>query len=80
MDFTILPGEDRVSRGVYDPVRGISAIGTRDMREQRGSSATYDGGPLFRAQVCVWIWRKLAVSKGLEFSRLYAKSLLVIGR
>ena len=37
MDFAALPGEDRVSRGVCDPVRGVLVIGTRDMREQRGS-------------------------------------------
>ena len=37
MDFAVLPGAGRVSRGVCDPVREGLAIGSQDMEEERSS-------------------------------------------
>lgn len=41
-------------------------------------NSTHDGGLLFRAEVCIWIRRELAMSESLDFSLLYADFLLVI--
>lgn len=42
-------------------------------------NATYDGRPLFRAKMRIWIRWKLAMSEGLKTSLLYAESVIVIG-
>lgn len=45
-----------------------------------GAIATYNGGPLFQAEVCIWIRGKLAMSEGVEFALCQANFLFVIGR
>ena len=47
--------------------------------ERSVTNATYDGRPLFRGEMRIWIWWKLAMSEGLKFALFYAESLLVVG-